>query len=235
MKLTANQKRLFTMILVGLALLVILLTLQKWWEARNDATEGAGGQVTQTSLVSADEKAAAISILSKLSVAPKGEEGYERRAFGSAWADVDDNGCDTRNDILKRDLTNITYKDAKNCVVLSGSLLDPYTGKTINFVRGGGALVDIDHMVALGNVWASGGGKLTPEKRQAVANDPVNLLAVDAPANRAKGDKNAAEWLPPNKSFQCRYVVAQITVKGKYSLSVTTDEKKTMEAVLAQC
>lgn len=163
--------------------------------------------------------------------------GYDRSQFGPAWKDVDRNGCDTRNDILRRDLRLTKLKPGtKGCVVASGTLDDPYTGTQIDFVRGpGSAKVQIDHVVALGNVWVSGGQKLTPEQKAAIANDPLNLLAVDGPANMQKRDRDASGWLPKNKGFRCSYVARQIAVKGKYGLSVTPAEKQAMVRVLGSC
>ena len=168
--------------------------------------------------------------------APK--TGYTRDQFGQAWADVDRNGCDTRNDILKRDLTSITYKaKTRNCVVLSGTLLDRYSGESINFVRGNitSMEVQIDHVVALSNAWQTGAFKLTAEQRKALANDPMNLFAVKGRLNSQKGDGDAATWLPPLKSFRCAYVAQQIAVKAKYSLWVVPPEKAAMLSILAKC
>ena len=162
--------------------------------------------------------------------------GYSREQFGPAWADVNRNGCDTRNDILTRDLSDKVYKPGTNgCVVLSGTITDPYTRSAIHFVRGGRSEIDIDHVVALGNAWVTGAARLPYATRVALANDPLNLLAVDSSANRQKGDGDAATWLPANGSFRCRYVARQIGVKDKYGLYVTPSEKQAMERVLATC
>lgn len=163
--------------------------------------------------------------------------GYDRSQFGPAWKDVDRNGCDTRNDILARDLGKIVHKPGTyGCVIASGTLDDPYTGAQIDFVRGPqSSKVQIDHVVALGNVWVSGGQKLGADQKEAIANDPLNLLAVDGPANMAKGDRDASAWLPKNKGFRCKYVARQIAVKGKYGLSVTPAEKQAMARVLEKC
>ena len=164
----------------------------------------------------------ASSVLSSLPVKGRaGKTGYSRSQFGQAWADVDRNGCDTRNDMLKRDLTNIEFKvKTRDCVVLSGVLLDRYSGETINFVRGNvtSMEVQIDHVVALSNAWQTGAFKLTLMQRTAFANDPMNLFAVKGRLNSQKGDGDAATWLPPLKSFRCTYVAQQIAVKAKYSL-----------------
>ena len=181
----------------------------------------------------------ASSVLSSLPVkgrAPK--TGYARAQFGQAWADVDRNGCDTRNDMLKRDLTEIVYKvKTRNCVVATGILLDRYSGETINFVRGNvtSMEVQIDHVVALSNAWQTGAFKLTVLQRTALANDPMNLFAVKGRLNLQKSDGDAATWLPPLKSFRCAYVAQQIAVKAKYSLWVTAPEKEAMARILTAC
>ena len=162
--------------------------------------------------------------------------GYDRDRFGQAWLDADRNGCDTRNDVLRRDLHQITVKaGTHDCVVLTGTLADPYTGTSIDFVRAVTDSVDIDHVVALGNAWASGAWKFDIKKRAALANDPVNLLAADAGSNRQKQDADAASWLPANKAYRCAYVARQIAVKAKYRLTVTTAERTAMSAMLGRC
>jgi hypothetical protein len=164
--------------------------------------------------------------------------GYTRDQFGPAWADVDRNGCDTRNDILKRDLSEEVFKEkTKPCVVLSGTLIDPFSGETINFVRGvvTSNEVQIDHTVALSNAWQTGAFKLTADQRKAFANDPLNLLAVKGRLNSQKGDGDAATWLPPLKSFRCDYVSRQIAVKIKYKLWFTAPEKEAMIRILKMC
>jgi hypothetical protein len=168
--------------------------------------------------------------------APK--TGFSRNKFGPSWSDVDRNGCDTRNDILTRDLTAIVYKQkTRDCVVLSGVLQDKYSGETINFVRGNitSMEVQIDHVVALSNAWQTGAFKLSVAQRTLLANDPLNLFAVKGRLNSQKSDGDAATWLPPLKSFRCAYVAQQIAVKAKYSLWVVPPEKNAMVAILANC
>ncbi|MFC5369827.1 HNH endonuclease family protein [Arcanobacterium bovis] len=179
----------------------------------------------------------ALTTLNSLTVkgrAPK--TGYSRAQFGQAWADVDHNGCDTRNDILKRDLTDVTVRKG-GCVVHSGRLVSPYTGETITFRRGNqtSELVPIDHIVALSDAWQKGAQQLSLDERTALANDPLNLLAVDKASNTQKSDADAATWLPPNKSFRCDYVSRQVAVKAKYRLWVTPAEKQAITEVLQRC
>jgi hypothetical protein len=164
--------------------------------------------------------------------------GYDRSLFGQAWADVDRNGCDTRNDILRRDLTGITLKPGTHgCLVLAGTLADPYTGTTIAFVRGRGTsnAVQVDHVVALSDAWQKGAQRWSTVTRTAFANDPLNLLAVDGPTNQRKGDGDAATWLPPRRVVRCAYVARQIAVKRRYGLSVTGAERDAMVRVLTAC
>ncbi len=153
----------------------------------------------------------AIPLLNTLLVRERAPQtGYDRDEFGPAWSDEvsvsgGGNGCDTRNDILQRDLTAVTLKPG-TCQVATGTLNDPYTGKTIDFTRGleTSSAVQIDHVVALSDAWQKGAQQLSTERRRDLANDPLNLLAVDGPTNQAKSDSDAAEWLPPNAGYHLR-------------------------------
>ena len=187
----------------------------------------------------AGEAAAALVQLEGITVkgrAPK--TGYTRDQFGPAWADTDHNGCDTRNDILARDMAGETFKPGtNNCVVATGTLQDKYTGTTITFVRGQdtSSEVQIDHIVPLSDAWQKGAQQLSAGQRKEFANDPLNLMAADGPANSAKGDKDAATWLPPNRAFRCEYVARQTAVKAKYSLWVTQAEHDAIANLLQGC
>ncbi len=169
--------------------------------------------------------------------------GYSRDQFGPAWTDDvtvagGHSGCDTRNDVLRRDLKDVAIKPGSNgCAVLTGTLHDPYTGTIIAFVRGTGTstAVQIDHVVALGNAWVTGGQQLTAEQRQNLANDAINLQATDGPTNEQKGDGDAATWLPPNKSYRCTYVARQVQIKAKYDLWVTAAEHAAIAGILRGC
>lgn len=164
--------------------------------------------------------------------------GYERDEFGQRWADVDRDGCDQRNQVLARDLTAVEFRPGtRECVVLSGALLDPYTGDGVPFLRGEATSADvqIDHVVALSNAWQTGAQQLDPELREMLANDPLNLLAVDGPTNSAKGDGDAATWLPPARGFRCAYVARQVAVKATYGLWVTAAESAAIARVLDGC
>ena len=150
-----------------------------------------------------------------------------------SWG-TDEHGCSMREVILQRDLKNTVLK---GCKVQTGTLDDPYTGQVVNFKRGQGTSeeVQIDHVVALSNAWATGAYKLDAEKRYELSQDPLNLLAVEGQANQDKSDASADSWLPSNQAFQCQYVARQISIKYKYHLWVTPSEKSAMQKVLALC
>ena len=177
----------------------------------------------------------ALTALNKLEVKGRAAKtGYTRSQFPH-WSDPDRNGCDARNDTLKRDLTDITYKEGtRDCKVIAGQLLDPFSGKVIIFSPTK-VVIDIDHVVALSNAWQTGAAYFDKAVRTQIANDPLNLLAVDSKLNRQKGDGDAATWLPPSKSFRCAYVARQVAVKAKYKLWVTEPEKVAITKILSSC
>jgi hypothetical protein len=179
---------------------------------------------------------AALATVAVKGRAPK--TGYTRDQFGAAWTDVDHNGCDTRNDILARDLSaDVVQPGTHGCVVLSGTLAEPYSGRTIFFRRGQttSSAVQIDHVVALSDAWQKGAQGWSAVRRTAFANDPLNLLAVDGPLNMGKGDGDAATWLPPNRAYRCSYVARQVAVKVDYGLWMTQAERDAIVRVLSSC
>jgi hypothetical protein len=175
--------------------------------------------------------------LATLTVRGRGPKtGYSRDAFGPAWADVDHNGCDTRDDVLNRDLSSKEWRPGTHgCVVIAGVLHDPYTGQRLVFAKADASAVQIDHVVALSDAWQKGAAQWSASRRRQFANDPLNLLAVDGPTNARKGDGDAATWLPPQRSFRCRFVARQVAVKAKWRLSVTAAERDAIARVLARC
>jgi hypothetical protein len=186
----------------------------------------------------AGEARLAVVVLETLPVkgrAPK--TGYSREAFGPSWADTDYNGCDTRNDMLRRDLVDVVLKPrTRGCVVLEGVLVDPYSGEEIPFIKGDSSdLIHIDHVVSLSNAWQTGMFQRGPEERRIFANDPLNLLAVQGWLNQQKGDGDAATWLPPRKAYRCEFVARQVAVKAAYSLWLTPPEKQAMLRILRSC
>ncbi len=162
--------------------------------------------------------------------------GYDRTAsFGEAWADVDNNGCDTRNDILARDLAATEKSGA--CRVVKGTLVSPYTNALLDFdqKRDSTSLVQVDHVVSLANSWQTGAPQLTKAERISLANDPLNLLAADERSTSAKDSADAASWLPSNRSLRCAYVTTQVQVKAAYLLWMTQPEHDAIARELNRC
>lgn len=188
---------------------------------------------------SAQDQAVARDLIAGLATKGRGPKtGYDRKEFGSAWTDSADgvplarNGCDTRNDVLKRDGQGVRFRSGSDCVVVSMTLSDPYTAKELDWKKEKAAEVQIDHVVPLSYAWQMGAARWDKPKRQRLANDVLNLLPVSGPANSAKGDSGPASWLPPNKGIRCSYVVRFAQVALKYELPVTASDK---EAMVRQC
>ena len=225
------------LILLALAVVLVTVLLPR---LQPDVTTGTEPRPSPSAPVDAQTASpatgSALAALAALPVRGKAPmTGYDRTGdFGQAWLDVDRNGCDTRDDVLLRDL-RVDRRTA--CRVLAGTLVDPYTRKVIAFTRGVSTSerVQIDHVVALADAWRTGAQRLGKAQRERLANDPINLFAVDGPTNQAKGDADAASWLPPNTAFRCTYVAHQVGVKAAYHLWVTAAERAAMAAVLHSC
>ena len=166
---------------------------------------------------------------------------FSRYRFGEPWSDdvnveFGHNGCNTRDDILRRDLTDLAVRPG-TCYAQSGVLIDPYTAESIAFVRGPetSEAVQIDHLVSLSDAWYKGARDWDDQRRRDFANDPRNLVAVGGKANFDKAFRDANAWLPPNQAFRCEFVARQVAVKAAYRLWVSANEKHAMEAVLDHC
>jgi hypothetical protein len=227
--------------LVWLAVVVALAVLVAY------QVVGSSGERTQF-VAQADIPTVApgIDVLAGIAEVPVRIRGhdYRRAAFGESWTDDNPapgghNGCDTRNDILDRDLVEKTYVSIKRCpnAVGSGTLHDPYTNATVPFMRGSqvGAAVQIDHIVPLALAWDLGARNWTDDMRLRFANDPANLIAVDGPANQDKGDQEPATWMPPNAAFHCQYAVQFIAVLHGYGLPVDAPSATVLRDAAATC
>jgi hypothetical protein len=227
--------------LVWLAVVVALAVLVAY------QVVGSSGERTQF-VAQADIPTVApgIDVLAGIAEVPVRIRGhdYRRAAFGESWTDDNPapgghNGCDTRNDILDRDLVEKTYVSIKRCpnAVGSGTLHDPYTNATVSFMRGNqvGAAVQIDHIVPLALAWDLGARNWTDDMRLRFANDPANLIAVDGPANQDKGDQEPATWMPPNAAFHCQYAVQFIAVLHGYGLPVDAPSAMVLRDAAATC
>lgn len=222
MKPPYRLRRLVVLVISLFAFGAVIISHQDFWQPTPQTPNLAqsGGEASQ-----------ALETLEVKGRAPK--TGYERSQFGNGWAVK--NGCDTRNAILNRDLTDVQLNE--KCQVVSGTLNDPYTANSIVFKRGASTSddVQIDHVVALSDAWQKGAQLLDKNTREDLANDPLELIAVDGKANQQKSDGDAATWLPPNKAFRCQYVARQVAVKQKYKLWVTSSEKEAISRVLGTC
>lgn len=185
------------------------------------------------------DRAAALKLIKALSTKGRGPQtGYARTKFGYAWMDTADgvplarNGCDTRNDLLQRDGQDLRFRSGSDCVVISMTLHDPYTGKTIEWRKQEAAEVQIDHVVPLSYSWQMGSSRWPLSKRKQLANDVLNLLPVDGRTNSAKGDSGPASWLPPNRQIRCAYTARFAQVAIKYEMPVTAPDRQMM---LKQC
>lgn len=182
---------------------------------------------------------AALTQLEHLTVAAPANAGsYQRATFGTAWADTDHNGCDQRNDALNRGLTDVTTKPGTHgCVVLSGTLQDPYTGQTIAFHRGAQTshLVQVDHIVPLAWAWRQGASGWTAQQREIFATKAINLQAVDGAANQAKSDKGPADWMPSNTGYRCTYAIRFVEVLATYNLTVDPADAHALQTQLGSC
>ena len=203
-------------------------------QAGGGETENNEADYVAEAVTEANENAPlATEILEKLEVkgrAPK--TGYARTEFYNNWPTVD--GCNLRQKIIKREFGDTAVLDG--CIVVAGEFDEPYTGEHRVFTEKSQiSKIQIDHVVALSDAWQKGAQYMEKEVRYKIATDPLNLLAVDGPANEQKSDGDAATWLPANKKFRCQYVARQVSVKYKYRLWVTEAEREAISNVLVNC
>jgi hypothetical protein len=198
-----------------------------------------GTKVGLAAITSDAGKSEARALIKRVTTKGRGPKtGYSRDEFGYAWMDsapnvpYAHNGCDTRNDLIKRDGVEVHYRSGSKCVVSSMTLHDPYTGRTVHWTKSHATTIQIDHVMPLSYDWQMGAARWTKEKREGIANDPLNLLPVDGSLNASKGDSGPASWLPPNKNIRCSYSVRFAQVSLKYELPVTAADKQMM---LTQC
>jgi hypothetical protein len=231
-------------VVVLLAVLLALTGCEVQWQIESGPPEPAASVGQRDVPPGTLDPAGASAALAGLPVADKTSlDGYERGCgadegcvFGPAWADLDGNGCDQRNDVLHRDLTGIEVREGtQGCVVVAGVLDDPYTGEVVPFAKADAGLVPVDHVVPLAAAWVQGAAGWPTDQRQAFANDLTNLMATTRSENSAKGDSTADEWVPSDPEYGCSYATVVITVKDRYALAVSPAEEKALESLLATC
>ncbi|MGB5798176.1 MAG: HNH endonuclease family protein [Mycolicibacter algericus] len=235
-------------VLPGAVVVLVAAAVVGWaWWQNSDSSRSSGPSPTWTSATPSATPLnsgydAARRMLVGLPV--KGwdrAQDFKRYRFGERWSDDVDvefghNGCNTRDDILRRDLTRVELRRG-TCLVQRGILHDPYSGQTIEFTRGPATseAVQVDHLVSLADAWYKGARGWDDARRRDFANDPRNLLAVSAQANFDKAFRDAAGWLPANAAFECEFVARQVAVKTDYGLWVSANEKSAMHRVLRRC
>ena len=231
-----NRRHLFW--LAAIVVIAVVVAVQTVVSAGERAEFIAGADVPTV--------APGADVLTGIAVVPMRVRGhdYRRDAFGDSWTDDNSapggrNGCDTRNDILERDLVNKTYVSISRCprAVATGTLHDPYTNLTIAFTRGAqtGAAVQIEHIVPLAYAWDQGARNWTDDMRIRFANDPANLIAVQGQVNQDKGDSEPALWMPPNAAFHCQYAMQFIEVLRGYSLPVDAPSVPALRQAASTC
>ncbi len=164
----------------------------------------------------------ALALLQTVRVENEYQVGYDRALF-EHWRDIDGDGCDSRDQVLKRDSISLPQVDPVNCNVIAGDWVSPYDGaKWTN-----PSDIDIDHVIALKEAWDSGAWAWSAAQRKAFANDTSDsrtLLAVTDSVNQSKSDKDPSNWLPPLQSYTCTYLGNWIAVKVRWSLSMDSSE-----------
>ena len=185
-------------------------------------------------LAAPSDTLSALATLQSIRVENENSRGYRRTLF-KHWEDVDGDGCNAREQVLKRDAVGLPQVDPFRCFVVEADWVSPYDGKATS----DRTQVDIDHVVALKEAWDSGAWRWTEAQRTAYANDTTDsrtLLAVSSSSNRSKGEKDPSNWLPPASGFVCTYVANWISVKARWNLSMDQSEWGRLNNLLSgQC
>ncbi len=244
-----SRRALMLSIIAGIAVLAVFAVSTR--NAAPDEAAGGSGEVASAAAppfaVDTTDSKGQLDTLTVLAERPdvpgyqRGCAAGQRCSFGPAWTDDSaapdgHNGCGTRNDVLREQLTGVVLADGSRCAVVAGTLQDPYTGNTIAFRKADAAAVQIDHVYALARAFDMGAARWTQQQRTAFANDTeLELLAVDGAVNQAKGDAGPAEWMPPDPVGACGYVQRYIAIAARYRLAITAAEHGSMANILTGC
>jgi len=173
---------------------------------------------------------------------------YDRDEFGSGWGDLDGDGCNTREEVMWRDL--LWAKREDGCNVVEGTLRDPYTWTLIRYDEAVNAqTVQVDHVYPLKRAWLYGARGWSEEKRKRFANDELNLLAVDGPTNGRKSDQGPETWLLPvnpnrplvrqtvlvNRAYECSWSRRYVQVAAKWRLGISPRDEAVLADTLERC
>lgn len=213
--------------------------LALWLDRQPSANENSPAAADPTGTVLPDAQRARADLESLTVAWNRNWESYERNAFGPGWSGHGGepalaSGCTAREDVFRRDLIDVRMAQSNPCMVLSGTLVDPYTGERLPYDRFKASGIEIDHVVALGDAWRSGASQWDRERRQNFANDVGNLLAVQKQANQDKGSKTPDQW-KPRQEYQCDYARRWVAVKARWNLTVQPTEKSALVDMLGTC
>lgn len=172
----------------------------------------------------------ALAVLATIPVQNEHRFGYSRELFPH-WLDIDGDGCNSREQVLKRDSVTLPQVDPYRCFVVAGDWVSPYDGRRISDRTS----AEIDHVVALKEAWDSGAWAWTTARRTAFANDTSDrrsLVVASASSNRAKGEKDPSNWLPTRVSYVCTYLTDWVSIKARWGLSMDQSEHGRIRNVL---
>jgi len=168
--------------------------------------------------------------LARRAAAPAAGSSYRREYFGRGWLDADGDCQDSRAEaLIATSTTPVTFADARRCRVVRGRWISLFTNQVIQ----NSSEIDIDHLVPLEWAWRRGADRWTPARRESFANDPVNLLPVEASLNRQKGSRGPDQWLPP--ANRCEYIARFIRVVRIWGLELSPREQSEYDRLLATC
>lgn len=223
----------------------VIQTVSDAWNHRPTGYSQAAGQpgpglpLEGADMAALADQAAAVPVV----LEPAGS--YDVEAFGEGWAPTG-GGCNIREAVLARDLTNVTYSPGSRCQVATGTLTDPYRGFTVDFTRGQttSQAVQIDHVVSRAVAWRTGANAWTDAQRVEFSNDTLNLLAVDGPSNGSKSDKTLSEFATATTKQgepalaaggHCDFTARYVSVVVKYGLGMYPADKDFAVSTLTRC
>lgn len=226
----------------GTLLVLALVAGTSWLCRQTPGAQPAGIPSVAATLATAEQAAQARALLPSLAVKGRSAAaGYSRAQFlpHGAWPSTGD-GCTVRDRILRSQVTEATFRTRPACRLATGITTDAYSGVTVELAQ-----LEVDHVVALKDAWVKGlsDQAFTPTPqftdagtaRRAFAVDPLNLQAIAGATNSAKGDADAATWIPHSKSYRCTYGVRIVLVKARYGIWVTRAEHEALERLLDAC
>lgn len=157
---------------------------------------------------------------------------YDRDAYLPRWADSDGDCRNTRHEVLVRDSDGpVLFESDAGCRVLSGRWEGAYGGEMFS----DSGEVHVDHLVPLSEAHRSGAWRWSENRKRRFANDMRNLVVADAGLNMSKGDRDPAEWRPPDRSAWCEYAREWRAIKRFYALAIDPAEARALREMTTTC